>query len=478
MSATGRLLPSRGRSGEARTILHIAIPLTAAYIAEMGMVITDMVIVGRLGNRELAAVGLAGDLFWIFLLIGMGVISIVGVLAAQHHGAGDRARTIAAGEQGMITAAITSLPVMAGVWFLEPLLALARQDAEVAHLVGEYARILAWAVPPALWFVVLRNYITALARSAAVGWIMIAALILNFAFNYTLVYGRFGFPALGVTGAGIGTTLVNWMMFFGLLFYVWRDPRLAAYRLPLLPRRVDFTAQRELFGLGMPVALTQILNGAMFSCAAILVGMISATTLAAQQIVYSVLYLALSAAGGLGDAVRVRVAFGIGRRDVAASRASARIATLLAAATTLLACCVLWLVPGALVGIFLDTGDTENAEVLAAAISLSTAAGLFLFLDGTQMVIANALRGLRDTRSPFWIALAGYWALGLGSGTLLCFGFGFGARGLWWGLVAGVVLCNLLLLRQLGRRFDALDESPASASIAPADSAVHHGKHQ
>jgi MATE family multidrug resistance protein len=109
---------SKDARRERRTILHIALPLTAAYVAEMGMVITDMIIVGRLGSNELAAVGLAGDLFWIFLLIGMGVISIVGVLAAQGFGAGDRESTVAAGEQGMITAAVTSLPVMAGVWFL------------------------------------------------------------------------------------------------------------------------------------------------------------------------------------------------------------------------------------------------------------------------------------------------------------------------------------------------------------------------
>ena len=476
MSGAEHPRPSRGSATETRTTLHIAVPLTAAYVAEMGMVITDMVIVGRLGSAELAAVGLAGDLFWIFLLIGMGVISIVGVLAAQNHGAGDRAATIAAGEQGMITAAITSLPVMAGVWWLEPVLLAARQDTEVARLIGEYARILTWAVPPALWFVVLRNYVTALARSAAVGWIMIAALALNFALNYTLVYGRFGFPALGVTGAGIGTTFVNWAMFAGLYLSIRHDPRLAGYLPRLLPRRLDLKTQRELFSLGLPVALTQILNGAMFSCAAVIVGTISATTLAAQQIVYSVLYLALSAAGGLGDAVRVRVAFWIGRGDGAAARHSARIAVTLAAGATLLACCVLWLVPGPLVGVFLDTGSANNADVLAIAISLSAAAGLFLFLDGTQMVLANALRGLRDTRSPFWIALSGYWALGLGSGTVLCFVFGFGALGLWWGLVAGVLLCNLLLLRQLRRRFRAAAQDPARSAIAPAGAAVHHAE--
>ena len=289
--------PHREERREGRTILHLALPLTAAYLAEMGMVITDMIIVGRLGSNELAAVGLAGDLFWISLLIGMGVISIVGVLAAQSLGAGDRRGVTSACEQGMIAATVTALPITACVWYLEPLLALADQDPAVVTLAGSYSRVLAFAVFPALWFVVLRNYVTALARSAAIGWIMAAALMLNLALNYTLVYGHLGLPALGVVGAGIGTTLVNWLMFAALVQYVRRARHLATWRPSIVPRRVDRRVLRDLFGLGMPVALTQILNGGMYSTAAVLLGIIGASTLAAQQILYGVVYLAFSAAG-------------------------------------------------------------------------------------------------------------------------------------------------------------------------------------
>jgi MATE family multidrug resistance protein len=164
-SAAGAYAPSRHQ--ESATLLRIALPLTAAYVAEMGMVITDMVIVGRLGADELAAVGLAGDLFWVFLLIGMGIISIVGVFTAQALGAGDRDAMVTAGEQGMLAATLTSLPIMLCVWLLGPVLSLARQDPNVVALVDAYARVLTWAVLPALWFATLRNYITALAHSAA-----------------------------------------------------------------------------------------------------------------------------------------------------------------------------------------------------------------------------------------------------------------------------------------------------------------------
>ena len=253
---------------ETRTILGISLPLTAAYVAEMGMVITDMIIVGRLGSNELAAVGLAGDWFWVLLLIGMGVISIVGVIAAQCLGAGDDEGVVSAGEQGMIAATIASVPVMLCVWYLGPVLGWARQDPDIVRLITGYSRVLTWAVLPALWFVALRHYVTALARSQAIGWITVSALALNVALNYTFVYGRFGLPALGVVGAGLGTTIVNWVMFGALVTHVKGSRHFALHRPTIVPRHLDRALLGEIFRPGLPISLTQFLNGPMFTVAA------------------------------------------------------------------------------------------------------------------------------------------------------------------------------------------------------------------
>lgn len=409
------------------------------------MVITDMIIVGRLGSNELAAVGLAGDWFWVLLLIGMGVISIVGVIAAQNYGSGNRQGVLDACEQGMIAATLASVPVMLAVWYLGPVLALAGQDPDVVRLITGYSRVLTFAVLPALWFAVLRNYVTALARSSAIGAITVAALVLNLALNYTLVYGKFGLPALGVVGAGFGTTIVNWIMLGALVWHMRRSTEFGKFRPKIVPRHIDRKLLREIFALGIPISMTQFLNGAMFTVAAVAVGVISAATLAAQQIVYSVIYLALTASAALGDAVRVRVAYGIGLGSPKAARRSAYISFYLAALTTFVAALVLWLFPEALVGVFLDINDAANASVVSLSISLSVYGGMFLLLDGILLVCANALRGLRDTRSPLWISLAGYWLVGLGSGLWLCFPMQFGADGLWWGLVVGVAFSNVLM---------------------------------
>lgn len=422
----------------------------------MGMVITDMIIVGRLGSNELAAVGLAGDWFWVLLLIGMGVISIVGVIAAQNLGAGNRQGVIEAGEQGIIAATVTAIPVMLCVWYLGPVLGLAKLDPEVVQLITGYSKVLTGAVLPALWFVVLRNYITALSKSAAIGWITVGALGLNVVLNYTFVYGKFGFPAMGVIGAGVGTTMVNWLMTGALIIHVLNSKQFEEYRPRIVPRQLNRELLREIFELGIPISITQFLNGAMFTVAAVVVGIIGAATLAAQQIIYSVIYLALSASAALGESVRVRVAYGIGLRSVDASQQSANISFLLAGLTTFLAALVLWVIPDTLVGIFLDISNPDNETVLRISVGLSAYAGLFILLDGMLIVVANAIRGLRDTKSPLWISMAGYWFVGLGSGVWLCFQKGYGADGLWWGLVAGVLFSNMLMYwRFVNRLTDA-----------------------
>lgn len=455
---------------ELRTLFGISVPLMAAYLAEMGMMITDMIIVGRLGSDELAAVGLTADWFYVLLLIGMGTVSIVGVLAAQSMGAGDRRGVTDAVEQGLIAATMMSIPVMLAVWFLGPALAVAKQDDNVVRLVTAYSHPLTFGVLPILWFTVLRNFATVLSRASVIMFITAGALLLNLALNYTLVYGKWGAPPLGVVGAGIGTTIVNWCMLIVLAGYVLTSKGFRSYRINMLPRAPDYAVLRDIFTLGLPITGSNLLGGSMFTVAAVLVGMLGADMLAAQQIVYTVIYISLSVALAVGDAVRVRVAYGIGAGSAVAARRAAAVGLVVAAMLMLAASIVLWLFPEMIVGIFLDTSEIANAGVLLVAISLSVYAGIFQLFDGVLIVLANALRGLRDTASPMWIMLSGYWLVGVASGAVLCFPLGFGATGLWWGLILGPIAADILMTTRLRRRMsEAADRLAEPGSDAPRD---------
>ena len=435
-------------------------PLMAAYIAEMGMMITDMIIVGRLGSNELAAVGLAADWFYVLLLIGMGIISIVGVLVAHSYGEGDIQAVKESAEQGMIVATICAVPVMLAIWYLGPALQYANQDPDVIRLIRDYSRPLAFSVLPALWFVVLRNYVAALEKAAGIMTITVMALIINLVINYALVFGKFGMPALGVVGAAYGTSIVNWLMFLVLAIHVHRSDSFRKFRISIIPKTFQKERCIEIFRLGVPVTGAQMLAATMFTAAAILVGMLGADVLAAQMVVYSVIYIGMSASLALGDAIRVRVAYGIGMRSVAAARQSASISISLSAAVVFAASIVLWFFPELLVGAFLDTNDPANASVQKIAVGFSGAAGLFLLFDGTLMVVADGLRGLRDTKSTFWISMVAYWAIGIGVGGWLCFPMGFGAGGLWWGLVAEALIGIVMILVRFRAQLALAESKP------------------
>src|SRR6056297_3560134 len=404
------------RAGERASLTAISGPLIAAYLVEMAMLIIDMIIVGHLGSIELAAVGLAGDWFYVLLLIGMGTVSMVAVLVAQARGRGDRQAAGQVVEQGLLVATVFSLPVMIATWSLAPLLGLAGQDPRVVAAVAPYTHALTFAVLPILWFTVLRNYVTAVEKPMVIFVLSVAALILNAGLNYTLVFGHFGLPALGVFGAGLGTTIVSWLMFVALAVHVGgRHGLRIRWSRAIAIGPPDRPLAGKLVSLGLPVAGAQLLSGGMFTVAAVLVGLLGAVQLAAQQIVYTVVYISLSIAAGLGDAVRVRVAFGTGKGSPPAARQAAAITLRMGLAVLGLAAVVLWFFPAAIVGLFLGPAQPDALAVREAAASFAFAAGLFQLL------------------------------LGLGSGTVACFAFGLGGVGLWWGMTGGVAVSSTLM---------------------------------
>ena len=439
--------------------MKIALPLAGAYLAEFAMFLTSRIVVGRLGYQELAAVGLAGELAFELLIVLMGLLSVVGVLVAQAEGAGRRAEAGLAARQGFLVATLLGLPVTLLVWHLDKLLAVIGQDPEVVALTGPYLRALSGTLLPTLWFAVLRNFVAALARTGAVMVIMLLALGLNLLLTFGLVEGRFGLPALGVAGAGWATTVVSWFMFFALFAYAYRTATFRGYGLFLGRLRFDLRVCGEIFRLGLPVAGLVVLEAGLFSAVSILSGVLGTVQLAAYQVLLGWVGVAFVSAHGLAEATMVRVAYGIGRGSPAAAR-QAGILGMTIGVLFLAGLVVVPLnLPDVLVRVFLQPEDPGFAEVAALTAKLLIIAALFQVFDGLQVIAAMALRGLKDTVAPLWLAGFGYWVLGIGGGCLLAFGFEMGAEGLWWGMALGLfVTGNLLAWRffVLTKTFDAL----------------------
>jgi MATE family multidrug resistance protein len=433
------------RRTETALLLRIALPLIAAYLAEFAMFITTKIVVGRLGYHELAAVGLAGDLSFEVLIILMGLLSIVGVLVAQAEGAGRKRDAGHAVRQGFIVATALGVPATVLVWNLAPLLALTGQDPRVIALAAPYLHGLAGFVLPVLWFSVLRNFVAALARTGAVMVITVAAVALNYVLTLGLVRGAFGLPELGVAGAGWATTIVSWAMLAALALYAYRTPKLRGYGLFLGRLRFDPVVCVEMARLGLPVAGLVLLEAGLFITVSILSGVLGAESLAAYEVLMGWIGIPFVIALGLAEATMVRVAYGVGRDSLAASRQAGLLGMTMGVAVLGLLVAIPLGLPERIARVFLEPGDPGFAEVAALSAQLLVIAAIFQVFDGLQAIASRALRGIKDTVAPLWLAGFGYWVLGIGGGCLLTFAAGLGAVGLWWGLACGLIVTGSLL---------------------------------
>ena len=441
--------PGRGdmptRRAETALLLRIALPLIAAYLAEFAMFVTTKVVVGRLGYQELAAVGLAGELSFEILIILMGLLSIVGVLVAQAEGAGRKRDAGHAVRQGLIVATALGLPATALVWNLAPLLALTGQDPRVIELAAPYLHGLAGFVLPVLWFSVLRSFVAALARTGAVMVIAVAAVALNYVLTLGLVRGAFGLPELGAAGAGWATTLVSWAMVAALAFYTYRTPHLRGYGLFIERLRFDLSACAEIARLGLPVAGLVLLEVGLFMTVSILSGVLGVESLAAYEVLMGWIGIPFVIALGLAEATMVRVAYGVGRDSRAAARQAGLLGMTMGIAILGFLVVVPLGLPELIVRMFLEPGDPGFARVAALSAQLLVIAAIFQVFDGLQAIASRALRGIKDTVVPLWLAGFGYWVLGIGGGCLLTFPAGLGVVGLWWGLACGLIVTGGLL---------------------------------
>lgn len=431
---------------ELRLFLIIAFPLAAAYLAEYAMFITTKMVVGKLGYHALAAVGIAGDLTFEIMVILMAMLSIVGVLVAQAHGAGEKIQLGNAVRQGFIVATLLGIPAMWFIWNLDLVLSATGQDPIVIDLAIPYLQGVSGSALPLLWFAVFRNYIAALSQAIAIMVITCAAVLLNFLLTYWFVYGGFGLDSMGLFGAGIATTIVNWMMFLALALHIYTKPKLRGYGLFKGRWQFDPGICREIFLLGLPIACLAFFEAGLFVAASILSGIIGPKTLAAYGIVMAWVGIPFVIAFGLAEATMIRVAHAVGRKNPVDARHAGHLGMVLTICLLSFLVFIPIFLSDTIIQLFILPDDPGYAEVSMLATSFLIIAAIFQIFDGLQAVAARALRGFKDNVAPLWIAGFGYWFLGIGGGSLLAFRFNYGGAGLWWGLAGGLFVASLLLV--------------------------------
>lgn len=465
-SAAGErpILRAPWREEIAETI-RLALPIAFTQLGQIAMMTSDLVLVGRLGDKAVAAAALAHIVLFVGFMLGMGLVSAVAPLAAQAFGAREPRMVRRALRVGLWASLLLGIPLLAIQLQGERILIGLGQEREAARLAGEYLSGLAWNMIPGWWFIALRSFMGAVNRPEPALWITLIAIPINTLLAYALIFGAFGLPRLELTGAGVATTLVNLGMCIAAIWVSYTQHPFRKYRVLGRFWRPDWPLLWKLIVVGAPISGSFLLEYGLFAGAAIMIGWLGTTQLAAHQIALQVAAIVFMVPLGLSMAATVRVGHAVGRHDTVATRRAGFTAIGLGigfmAAMVVLITTLRHVIPLA----FLNAGERDADATIAMAATLLTVGATFFIMDGIQTVAAGALRGLNDTRVPMIFAAISFWPVGFVASYALGFPAGFGIAGVWTGFTVGLALYALLLTW----RFEALTRRgymPETASAA------------
>jgi multidrug resistance protein, MATE family len=446
---------------ELRPTIRLALPLVLAELGWMSMGIVDTVMVGHLPDSATAmgAVSLSSNIFIVLALFGSGLLLGLDTIVSQAFGAGQREDCHRALING-IYLSIALTPVLAlPAWFFRQALTSMNIGAPIIEQAVPYMQALVIGLFPLLLYFAVRRTLQAMNMVRPVAFALISANLINAFFNWALIYGKWGFPAMGTVGSGWSTAIARAYMAAVLVGYLlWYDHR---HRTDLLKTRVDIDLPRirRLIMLGLPAAMQFTLESGVFATVTALAARLGAVPLASHQIALNTVAFTYMVPLGISSAAAVRVGQAIGRKDPAGANDSGSTAIFLGATFMAGASIALLVFPRWIALMY-----TPDEIVIRATGSLLMAGAAFQLFDGIQTVATGALRGAGDTRTPMLCHLLAYWVIGLPLGAWLCFRHDWGAFGLWAGLSLALILIGIVLLFAWRRAVHRLTVDSVSGS--------------
>lgn len=435
------------KTSELSHLLKLATPVSLSMLTGLMMQLVDTLFVGPLGPTAIGGVSIGSAVFATFMVVGMGLSSGLDYLVAHAWGAKKLEACNQYLVQSLYIATMVSVVSMVIMALFSTELGRFGIVLDVSTEGGKYLRSVCMSLLPFLLFTAFRQYLQATGKAAPVLIILVVANLVNALCNWVFIYGRWGFPSLGVVGSGLATCVARVFMLFAIIAYAfWRDRRIG---LGLWGTSLRFDRSRmvELVRLGLPSGLQLLFEVGVFATATLLAGRLGSVPLAAHQIVLQLASTTFMIPLGLSSASAVRVGQALG---AGASERAARIgwtAFSIGASFAIVLAAVMLLTAGPLLGTF-----SQDPNVLAIGRVLLVFAAFFQLSDAVQVIGAGVLRGIGDTKVSMYTNFAGHWLVGLPAGYFFCFGLGWGVKGLWIGLSLGLTIVAAVLLYAWSRK--------------------------
>jgi MATE family multidrug resistance protein len=442
------LANGKNHLAEIRRTLHLAFPVMVGQLAVFSMNFIDTVMSGRLPNRDvaLAALGIGGALWSSMLMFVLGTLMVVQPSVAQLDGAQKKREAAAQTRQALWIALALAVPYFLLCYFSEPLLTAFRIDPVIVPTSAAYLRAMSWGAPALCLVLLLRFFSEGTGHTRPTMLYGVTGALLNIPLNYVLMFGKLGLPALGTVGCGIATSIVLWLQFLMLFVYIRTHRHYEPFELMSKLEKPDWREIWELLKVGVPIAVAIFVEGSLFVMAALLIGRLGPVPAAAHLIAINFAALMFMIPVGLSSAVSIRVGNALGRGDPRGARYAGVIGVLIILAIQTVSASMMFLFPEAIVRLY-----TDDALIAPLAVSLLFYAAVFQYPDGLQIVASGALRGFKDTRRPVLYMVIAFWLVGLTLGYHLTFAREMGPAGMWVGMIAGLSVASVLLLRRFNQ---------------------------
>lgn len=437
----------------------LAYPVMIGSLGQTTVNLADSIMVGQTGHVPLAAVSLANSLFFAPMVFGMGIAFGITPLVANAEGAQNHETSVRVLKNGLWVTFVVGLLLAAVVLGLSANMDVMKQHPEVIEAARPYLYLLVASVVPFMFFMALKQFSEGLSDTKAAMRVSLTANVLNVVLNYFLIFGKAGFPEMGLIGAGWATFISRVFQAVALGVWLWMQPKYSMYKEIWRATVVKFRYVKDVLAIGVPSGLQAIFEVSAFAMASILMGTLGAKEQAAHQIAISLASMSFMLASGFASAATIRVGNQLGKKDYPQLQLAMRTIFRM----------VIWFatISGTLFIIgrnFLPALFTDDPAVIEIAAGLLVVAAIFQLSDCIQVVALGALRGFSDVKMPTFITFLAYWVVALPLAYVLGNHTSLGANGIWAGLAIGLTVAAMLLAIRYNKRAASLTLKKQSTS--------------
>ncbi len=419
--------------------LKLAFPIVLSQAGQVMVQQVDTMMVGYVGTVELAASAFANSIFVIGMIIAMGftfgLTPIVGHAYADNNKKYLQNLLVNSHVINIGFAVIISI-VLYAISFAFPYMG---QDESVWKLALPYFYTLVASLLPLIVFFTNKQFAEGIGNTKKAMYVTISSNIINLILNYLLIFGKFGFPEMGLLGAGIATLISRIYMAIVFVYIFKYGNTFSDYYSSLKFRFINSASVKKLFSVGMPISIQLLLEVLAFALSGIMAGWLGVIPLAAHQIALGLASVSFMIIVGIGSATTIRVAHQFSNNNMESLLMAAKASIHIVLGFMLVTASLFFVFRNYLPRIY-----TQDPAVIIIAAQMLIAAAVFQLFDGLQVVMISILRGFGDVKPAMRYAFIAYILINLPLGYLLAFTLGYGLIGIWIGIIVGLAVASIM----------------------------------